>query len=188
MAQATITSLFTISAAPAVGLSPTISIWCVDPPLQVITNAPMTAVGGGFYRYIFLDTDGYSETLNFDVLADGGVGMPAGERYNSGKIGPEVHELTVNTTASIVATTASEVWNENLASHTMVGSTGAQLISAADLLATILKYHTCRTKIDVDAKTLTIYDNNQTTPIKVFSLHDETGIASVAAVYERIPL
>lgn len=52
----------------------------------------------------------------------------------------------------------------------------------------LYKYGKNRTKIDKNAFTLTIYDDDGTTPIKIFNLKDSNGVASVDAIYERIPV
>jgi len=67
----------------------------------------------------------------------------------------------------------------------------AQLLSslslALDILNTILKYSANRTKIDRNEKTLTIYDDDGTTPIKIFQLKDFDGVASITEISERMP-
>lgn len=50
----------------------------------------------------------------------------------------------------------------------------------------IIKYSKNRTKIDPIAYTLTIYDNDDITPLRVFDLKDENGIATVTSIFERI--
>ncbi len=57
----------------------------------------------------------------------------------------------------------------------------------AVVVDTILKYHKNRTFIDESAFTLTVYDDDKVTPIKVFDLKDENGIASITSIFERIP-
>jgi hypothetical protein len=61
------------------------------------------------------------------------------------------------------------------------------LQSAIDLVNEILKYSSNRTKIDRNAKTLTIYDDNGTTPLRVFDLKDFNGVASISEIAERAP-
>jgi len=51
----------------------------------------------------------------------------------------------------------------------------------------ILKYHKNRTLIDETAFTLTVYDDDQITPIRVYDLKDENGISSITSIFERIP-
>lgn len=100
------------------------------------------------------------------------------------------------------AQVADAVWDETLTDHTLSGSTGLALAqtnaNAANstldiqqvktLVELLLKYETNRTKIDKVAKTLTVYDNNGTTVLKVFNLKDSTGVPSVDEIAERVPV
>jgi len=51
----------------------------------------------------------------------------------------------------------------------------------------ILKILNNRLKIDTTAKTLTIYDNDGTTPLFVSELKDDVGVANARNVFERVP-
>lgn len=61
------------------------------------------------------------------------------------------------------------------------------LQTAIDIVNEILKYSANRTKIDQSAKTLTIYDDDSITPLKVFNLKDFNGIGSITEIAERMP-
>lgn len=61
------------------------------------------------------------------------------------------------------------------------------LQTCIDLVNNILKYNTNRTRIDESAKTLTIYDDDDVTPIRVFNLKDFNGLASITQIAERMP-
>jgi len=80
---------------------------------------------------------------------------------------------------------ADQVWNEAVTDHVVAGSTGKILDTIDDNVALIKKIEGNRWRIDTSAKTLTIYDDDGVTPIKVFNLKDETGTASTDRVYER---
>jgi hypothetical protein len=96
---------------------------------------------------------------------------------------------------------ADKVWDETRTDHLTVGSTGEALsniladttqlrldvIDIETLVTTLLKYESNRTEIDKTAKTLTVYDDNGTTPLQVFDLFDSTGTPSVDEVTERVP-
>lgn len=56
-----------------------------------------------------------------------------------------------------------------------------------DFATTLLKFQLNRNKVDQAAKTLTIYDDDGTTPIHVFDLTDFSGIPSVTEIAERVP-
>ena len=62
-------------------------------------------------------------------------------------------------------------------------------IDTIDLLVHLLiKYQKNRTKVDAFTKTLTIYDDDNITPITIFNLKDLSGTASVSEVAERDPI
>lgn len=192
MATKIITSFFTQNGVPKTGLSPIITIIKLDKvnPLlntTVIAGAGMTEVGSGWYRYNFSTYD-FSE--NYIFTADGGGILADFERYNTAaneSYGEDISYLT---------------WEESSVFHVAGGTTGFLLnqisadttqiridtTNAISLLQTLLKYDTNRTKIDKTAKTLTIYDNDNTTPIKVFSLKDSTGTPSITEIVERLPI
>ena len=69
---------------------------------------------------------------------------------------------------------------------------GQQLIidvaTATTLIQTLLKYSANRTRIDKVNNTLTVYEDNGTTPLKVFELRDSNFSPSVAEVAERYPI
>lgn len=104
--------------------------------------------------------------------------------------------------APTVAQIADAVLDETLTDHLGVGSTGlaiaqtqADAASAALdagqtklLVELLLKYESNRTKVDNIAKTLTVYDNDGTSILKVFNLKDFTGTPSVTTIAERIPV
>jgi hypothetical protein len=59
---------------------------------------------------------------------------------------------------------------------------------ATDLINTLLKYSRNRTKVDSSARTLTVYDNDGVTPIRVFALKNFAGSPSVEEIAERAPI
>jgi hypothetical protein len=52
----------------------------------------------------------------------------------------------------------------------------------------LIKYQKNRTVVDPVAFTLTIYDDDGVSPLHVFDLKDQNGIASVESIFERIPV
>lgn len=85
-----ITAFFTNLGAPLTSPStaPTIRIRRLDTNALVITDASMSEVGGGFYKYEFTSAD---ELLDYSVRADGDPSaagqVTASERYRSGTLG-----------------------------------------------------------------------------------------------------
>jgi hypothetical protein len=85
---------------------------------------------------------------------------------------------------------AEAVWNATLASYNNPGSAGAaqnQIATLVTLANTLLKYQRNRTKVDQNAYTLTVYDDDGTTPIRIFDLRNFAGLPSLTEVAERIP-
>ena len=76
-----ILAFFTNSGAPALGLSPTIRIRDVSDNSLLITDAVMSEVGDGNYKYDYV---AYDLHKNYSIRCDGGVVLPAGERYTYG--------------------------------------------------------------------------------------------------------
>jgi hypothetical protein len=141
----------------------------------------MAEVGDGFYKYEFTTYDPYAE---YAFRADGGVSLSDDRRYIEGATecaDPEEVWAVQETDATAVPGSIGESLIDN---ETTIIANQATITS---LLTTLLKYETNRTRIDTAAKTLTIYDNDGTTPIKVFDLKDSGGVASVVEVCERDP-
>jgi hypothetical protein len=191
MATKIITTFFTKLSVPQSGLTPTIKIWLLDPldstvSTLVVNDDQLDEIAGGFYRYDFV---GYDPTQNYVMLVDGGALLPVNERYS------------IASNESFNEDIANSVFDEPSLSHVASGSFGllinqtkadtATIIinqtTAASLIATLLKYEKNRTKIDKTAKTLTVYDDDGTTPLKVFDLKDSSGTPSIIEVCERAP-
>jgi len=51
----------------------------------------------------------------------------------------------------------------------------------------LLKYQGNKTLIDPNAFTMTIYEDDGVTPLKIFDLQDANGVASITDIYRRIP-
>lgn len=183
-----LTAHFTTGGVPITGLTPTIDI--IEMGITntlVVSSGSLSEVGIGWYRYDFTT---YDPTKNYVFTIDGGVSLPACERYKHG--GNE----------SYVEDISSEVWNETVIDHLSVGSTGEALaqikantativvneVTIVTLLNLLLKYQRNRTKIDVPNNQLIIYDDDCITPLTVFNLKDFSGMPSVAEVCERVPL
>ncbi len=210
MAEIEINSLFTNAGVPTSGLSPTIRIWEVTGATQALivgtpsgsgqnTDGLMTEIltagspgtGDGFYTFLFTDLIGYDPLKKYLIRTDGSAALQSTDRYQTGAIDP-IEETIIN-----------GVWDEQISpDHLGVGSAGLILSEIkADttslflniddvntLVTTLLKYDTNRTKIDSVANTLTVYDDDCTTILRVFSLLDQTGTPSTDSVCERKPI
>jgi hypothetical protein len=150
----------------------------------------------GFYKYTFFDIGGYDPTKTYVFRTDGGPTLPPGERYQAGQMDPSQDVINI----------ANQVWDEPMSQHLLANTTGFTLAqteantvaiannlflnpnSVLDLVQLILAYDTNRTKIDPVAKTLTVYENDCVTPLRVFQLLDTTGAPSITEVAERKPI
>lgn len=118
---------------------------------------------------------------------------------------------TINTNGSSgpsASEIATAVWDSLTSSHLNNGSFGlsvnltkatgdtnfnlisqlnAKVDIATDLINVLLKYSANRTKIDNIAMTMTVYDNDGTTPLRIFDLKNFTGTASITEIAERAP-
>jgi hypothetical protein len=208
MNEVIITSFFTDNGAPATNISggyPLIHIWQVNAGTGVdvyLGSFLMTQVTDsaadvdGFYKYTFTSTAGFNTTDTYLFRTDGGPTLSAGERYQSGQLDP----------SDVSSNVANEVWNAVSSSYLTTGTTGAILAqtnantqaiannlflnanSVLDLCQLILAYDTNRTKIDPNANTLTVYESDCVTPLRVFQLLDTTGAPSITEVAERKPV
>lgn len=188
-----ITAFFTQAGAPKTGLTPTIDIWELDPlnPLVntlIINGGALVEIGGGWYRY---DFGTYNYDKDYAITVDGGAasGLSTAERYKFGSnesFQEDISHETWNATATdfIGVGTMGLLQNQTAAD---AASIKIDVTSALSLITTLLKYETNRTKIDKIAKTLTVYDDDGITPLKVFDLKDSTGTPSVTEVCERDP-
>lgn len=114
----------------------------------------------------------------------------------------------ISTSGSTPETIATEVWNRLTTANDEPGSFGqfmtliknatdtittkvdqldAKMDGATVLIQTLVKYQSNRTKIDQVEKTLTVYDDDGTTPIKVFDLKNFNGDNSIVQIAERDP-
>lgn len=172
-----ISSFFTNSGSPALGLSPTIRIWEVTTfGDTLIVNDTMNEIGDGFYKYVFT---GYDPSTQYLIRTDGGGSLPTAERYQEGSN----------------QNSANEVWSQQTTDFNSPGTFGelsndvnTNLNTALAVLDVLLKYESNRTRVDPIAKTLTIYDDDGVTVLQTFNLKDENGNPSADCVYERDPV
>jgi hypothetical protein len=194
-----INSYFSIGGVPATTLTPTITVWEVDSTPSIIytlvvDNDPVLGNNNdGFYSYQFT---GYDNAKNYLIRVDGGSQLPPNERYSIATA-----EAAAGTGSYTVQDIVDGIWDEPTTNHISSGTMGAyqnethsdvqqlriDMITATSLIGTLLKYETNRTKIDKNAMTLTIYDDDGITALKVFNLKDNLGNPSITEVCERVP-
>lgn len=183
-----IASLFTNKGVPALGLTPTINVWEITDSTQtlIVNSATMVEVGDGFYKYIFTT---YDPNVDYLFRTDGGSILNTSDRYQQGAnehFGPDVahYVMEEQTGSHVTPGSYGESFNNSVADVTQLRLDTVQMLS---LIQILIKYQTNRTRIDKDDRTLTIYDDDGTTVIRVFDLIDSTGSPSVTEVWERVP-
>jgi len=211
MAQIEINSLFANSGVPATNIAaatpgyPTVRIWEVNGAVQTLivgsptgtgqsTDGIMTEIddGGspetkdGFYTFLFTDTIGYDSTKKYLIRSYGGTSLPAADRYQTAEINPIEEAIwDVDRTGHLGTNTTGLALSQIKADTTQLF---LDVAAVNTLVSLLLKYDTNRTKIDDTAKTLTVYDNDCTTVLRVFQLLDQYGTPSTDSVCERKPI
>lgn len=208
MAETIITAYFEDPTGPLTGLTPTLRIWEVNESGQDLvvgspcgsgsspaTDATMTemvdcgspvAAQDGFYRFTFSDTIGYDVSKTYVVRIDGGSSLGSGVRYQTAEIAPTPENFwnsDPNDFVSSSPNTMGGILNEILNSVETIRLN--DIPAVFNLLDLVRKYDTNRTKIDAATNTLTIYDDDCTTPLRIFRLLDSSGASSVVEVCER---
>lgn len=173
-----ITAFFTKNNVPKTGLIPTIKIWEITSISNtlIVNGSVLSEIGDGFYKYIF---NSYDDAKNYIFMVDGGTSLGGSERYS------------ISGNESYSEDITNSVWNEQASLHDTAGTMGSLQNDIGDALVIvneILKFDRNRTKIDKINKTLTVYDNDGTTPIRVFDLKNDSGVSSITEIFERIPV
>lgn len=160
----------------------------------------------GFYRYVFDTVNGYDPTKGYIFRVDGGATLENGERYQVGELSvidnasalvdliydePATDHTDSNTMGELLNNTNATANSTN----TIVSDIATNLTdltlnvdNVLELLEIAVKYETNRTKIDGVNMTMTIFDSDGTTPLRVFSLLDGDGNPSITEVCERRPV
>lgn len=214
MAEIIITSFFEDGTGPLTGLSPSIRIWEVSVSGDTLivgspcgtgsnTNGTMTEISDcgspgtaqdGFYRFTFTDVLGYNPNNTYIARVDGGAPLPMSFRYQISNVSPldsvdtEFIENAVWDATAADHTGGSPITMGQLQNDTYIS---VETVRVTDipalftLMNLVRKYNTNRTKIDSVTKTLTIYDDDCVTPIRIFRLLNSGGVPSVDEVCER---
>lgn len=203
----TITAFFCDAGDPKTGLTPTIRIWAINvgspgaDSLVVGGGSPstfMTEVGDGFYKFNFA---AYNPRIDYNFRADAGAGsgLALTDRFAVGATeAPDPVEIwdVDESDATSVSGSIGESINDDLTTIISTQTTilGNQVTIIANqatmttLLNTLIQYECGRSKIDPIAKTLTIFESDCTTVLKVFELRDTAGNPSILEVCERFPI
>lgn len=186
-----ITARFRNAGIPQTGLTPTINVYNVTDTTStlVVGGDPMVEIGDGWYKYVFTTFD---PKLEYIYDADGGPSISSPyERYQEGACcaaEPEEVSEAVWTDDHTSYVDINTMGGRHNATFTNVGQLLLDVAQVQTLVELLLKFHRNRTRIDATAKTLTIYDDDETTPLHVFTLRDQTGTPSTDEVCERDPV
>ena len=179
-----ITARFRLDGTPKLGLSPTIDVYNATTDAVVVNDGAMTEMADGLYKYIFLEANGFDPRVDFVYTADGTASITNDfERFQEGACcASEPEEI------------ADGVWEADQSLYadldTMGGRHNATFLNTVQLLLDvdfIRKFQTNRTRIDTILNTLTVFDDDDTTPLHVFNLQDGSGVGSSDPVCERVP-
>lgn len=150
--------------------------------INLVTSSLVTTVetGGGSS----LTASQVANAVWNQLTSSNNINNSFGNAINQIKLGTETIENKVNVidTNLLLLDTALDIV------HINVLSVLSNLSLATELINTVLKYSTNRSKVDKNNKTLTIYDDDGVTPIKIFNLKDFLGSPSVTEVAERAPV
>ena len=177
----------TLNNVPQINLVPLPTVTVYDAVTNsIVLTGTSTEVGGGFYKFTMPTLD---PTINYLIVADAGSTFPNSERYYTGEINA-LNSLAANTIwdypANNTFTAGSFGEMINNIQNTVASTDSTTGISMA-LLNTLLKYAQNRAKVDPNTKTLTLYDDDQTTPIKIFKLYNNNSVLDINTVFERVP-
>ncbi len=88
-----IIAFFSVDGVPQEGLSPTCTIRQAQDGETVVLAAPMSHIGAGFYKYDFTARDRYKA---YAVSCDGGISLPAEQRYATAIIGADYNGIGID--------------------------------------------------------------------------------------------
>jgi len=141
-----VSAFFTQNGSPTTGLSPTIRIRDASDGSLVVTDASMTEVGDGFYKY---DFTGYLYSTDYTIRTDGGATLDDSERY-----GYSVNE-------SYSEDVASQIWSTTVSGYSVSYGEAIGLIRQIEI-----------GKWEISGSYLTFYDDDGVTSIATFLLND----------------
>lgn len=211
MATITILAHFKNTGIPATGLSATVRIRNAASGALIITDAVMTEIGDGGYKYDFTS---YDPTLDYSIRADGTSELPDADRYlfsgndDPPQVAPKLPSASF-IMGSAVATgkddeiDAIKAKTDNLpVSPAAVGSAMTLTDDAIDaILDELLSGHTIagslgseisvirkflKNRMKHENDTITLYDDNGITPLLTWQAKDKLGVAIDADNYDAL--
>ena len=166
------------------------------------TSTPVIDMNGSGCSLVMSNYNGGTHIINKDGDEAISINLSAGQvildsTVTNGEIAVRgIGKLTDNSTGSTdVQSTglisahsiSAAVWDTDVNAHSITGSFGEMFQQIETFTLELLKYQSNKMLIDPLAFTMTIYDDDGTTPITTFDLKDENGVASITNILQRIP-
>jgi hypothetical protein len=128
-------------------------------------------------------------TAGVKLDAAGNSGDPWAADISSGYTGNQAGNVlkNVNTNVTSIKSTVETSDGKIDDIQTDISAMNLSISTLVTIVNTLLKYEKNRTRVDKNAYTLTIYDDDGVTPLKVFNLKDFNGNASYTEIAERMP-
>jgi len=146
-----LTVFFVENGIPKTGLSPTIRIRNVDTNALIVTDASMSEVGDGFYKYDFAS---YDASINYVIRMDGGDTLANAERY---------------------CVAANESYREDVASQVWATTIDGTSVTTSQALNIIRKVEVG--KWAIVGNQMIFYEEDNVTPLLTFNLDDASAPA-----------
>ena len=144
-------------------------------------SSPVAHTIGDYNVTVNMSTSNLVDTIS--TSGGGGSSLTAAEIATA--VWDRMNALHMNTGSFGEAISMTKATGD--ANFSQLVDVNAKLDAATLVIQTLLKYENNRTRIDQTAKTMTIYDTDGTTILKVFDLKDFAGQPSITQVAERVP-
>ena len=195
-----LSAYFANAGVPATGLAATVRIRDLSTNALVVTDAAMTEVGDGFYKYDFV---AYDSAKDYAIRADGGATLADSERYSYAGNDSYLADIEGSAVMAKEATVSAIPTNpllttdprlDTLAQEGTVASIPTNTVldndPRLDLLTSI---STDVTRIldfssgswAIVGTQMIFYKTDNITEIARFDLSDQNGLASNTSVFKR---
>lgn len=145
-----VSAFFTENGLPKTGLSATLRIRDLSDDSLVVTDAAMSEVGDGFYKY---DFSSYDSSKEYAIRCDGSATLADHERYTYGG-----NDTQTSLPSSDISSIASSVW----------AATDAGSVSYED--AMLIMRRMIENKVLKSGDIITIYEEDESTPWRQYNL------------------
>lgn len=164
--------------------------WSGDHRLSIIGNvftdegdSILVPVDGDFKIVIEQTVSSLTEVIT--PAASGGTGQPSAQDIASA-VWDQAALANIGTGTFGAYINMIKAGNDNIVSG--VNDIKISIATVTDLINTLTKFETNRTRVDQTERRLYVYDNDGVTVLKVFDLKDFAGLPSVTQIAERSPV